>query len=150
LSLGHKQLEENPWDVFETIFTTDSIHEGTVVEMMDKGAVIALPYGVEGFATPRHLVKEDGTSVKQDERLDFKVIEFNKSAKRIIVSHSRIAEDEKRSEDNAKRKAQVRPGKKPAAAPETTTLTMEKTTLGDISELAALKTQMEENEKKVQ
>jgi small subunit ribosomal protein S1 len=142
-------LEENPWDVFETIFTTDSIHEGTVVEMMDKGAVIALPYGVEGFATPRHLVKEDGTSVKQDEKLDFKVIEFNKSAKRIIVSHSRIAEDEKRSEENAKRKAQVRPGKKPAAAPETT-LTMEKTTLGDISELAALKTQMEENEKKVQ
>lgn len=147
LSLGHKQLEENPWDVFETIFTTDSIHEGTVVELMDKGAVIALPYGVEGFATPRHLVKEDGTSVKQDEKLDFKVIEFNKSAKRIIVSHSRIAEDEKRSEENAKRKAQARPGKKAAPAAETT-LNIEKTTLGDISELAALKTQMEENEKK--
>jgi small subunit ribosomal protein S1 len=111
LSLGHKQLEENPWDVFETIFTADSIHEGTVVELMDKGAVIALPYGVEGFATPRHLVKEDGTSVKQDEKLDFKVIEFNKSAKRIIVSHSRIAEDEKRAEDNAKRKT-ARVGKK--------------------------------------
>ncbi len=147
LSLGHKQLEENPWDVFETIFTVDSIHEGTVVELMDKGAVIALPYGVEGFATPRHLVKEDGTSVKQDEKLDFKVIEFNKSAKRIIVSHSRIAEDEKRSEENAKRKAQAKGGKKPAAQPETT-LNIEKTTLGDISELAALKTQMEENEKK--
>ena len=147
LSLGHKQLEENPWDVFETIFTVDSIHEGTVVELMDKGAVIALPYGVEGFATPRHLVKEDGTSVKQDEKLDFKVIEFNKSAKRIIVSHSRIAEDEKRSEENAKRKAQAKGGKKPASQPETT-LNIEKTTLGDISELAALKTQMEENEKK--
>jgi small subunit ribosomal protein S1 len=147
LSLGHKQLEENPWDVFETIFTADSIHEGTVVELMDKGAVIALPYGVEGFATPRHLVKEDGTSVKQDEKLDFKVIEFNKSAKRIIVSHSRIAEDEKRAEDNAKRKTQARPVKK-AEKPVTETLTMEKTTLGDISELAALKTQMEENEKK--
>ena len=147
LSLGHKQLEENPWDVFETIFTVDSIHEGTVVELMDKGAVIALPYGVEGFATPRHLVKEDGTSVKQDEKLDFKVIEFNKSAKRIIVSHSRIAEDEKRSEENAKRKAQAKGSKKPAAQPETT-LNIEKTTLGDISELAALKTQMEENEKK--
>ncbi|HSO85720.1 MAG TPA: 30S ribosomal protein S1 [Draconibacterium sp.] len=147
LSLGHKQLEENPWDVFETIFTADSIHEGTVVELMDKGAVIALPYGVEGFATPRHLVKEDGTSVKQDEKLDFKVIEFNKSAKRIIVSHSRIAEDEKRAEDNAKRKSQARPVKK-AEKPVTETLTMEKTTLGDISELAALKTQMEENEKK--
>jgi small subunit ribosomal protein S1 len=146
LSLGHKQLEENPWDVFETIFTADSIHEGTVVELMDKGAVIALPYGVEGFATPRHLVKEDGTSVKQDEKLDFKVIEFNKSAKRIIVSHSRIAEDEKRAEDNAKRKT-ARVGKK-VEKPVTETLTMEKTTLGDISELAALKTQMEENEKK--
>ena len=146
LSLGHKQLEENPWDVFETIFTADSIHEGTVVELMDKGAVIALPYGVEGFATPRHLVKEDGTSVKQDEKLDFKVIEFNKSAKRIIVSHSRISEDEKRAEDSAKRKTQTRPKKVEKQATET--ISMEKTTLGDISELAALKTQMEENEKK--
>jgi small subunit ribosomal protein S1 len=140
-------LEENPWDVFETIFTADSIHEGTVVELMDKGAVIALPYGVEGFATPRHLVKEDGTSVKQDEKLDFKVIEFNKSAKRIIVSHSRISEDEKRAEDHAKRKTQVRATKK-VEKPIVETLTMEKTTLGDISELAALKTQMEEKEKK--
>src|SRR5690554_2748234 len=103
LSLGHKQLEENPWDVFETIFTTDSIHEGTVVDLMDKGAVVALPYGVEGFATPRHLVKEDGIQAKQDEKLDFKVIEFNKSAKRIIVSHSRVFEDEKRAEDTSKR-----------------------------------------------
>ena len=146
LSLGHKQLEENPWDVFETIFTADSIHEGTVVELMDKGAVIALPYGVEGFATPRHLVKEDGTSVKQDEKLDFKVIEFNKSAKRIIVSHSRIAEDEKRAEDNAKRKTQTRTKK--AEKQVTESISIEKTTLGDISELAALKTQMEEKEKK--
>ncbi len=145
LSLGHKQLEENPWDVFETIFTPDSIHEGTVVELMDKGAVIALPYGVEGFATPRHLVKEDGTSVKQDEKLDFKVIEFNKSAKRIIVSHSRIYEDAKRAEDNAKRKTQSRSSKK---SMKTVSDNIEKTTLGDISELAALKTQMEEKEKK--
>jgi small subunit ribosomal protein S1 len=112
LSLGHKQLEENPWDVFETIFTTDSIHEGTVVDLMDKGAVVALPYGVEGFATPRHLVKEDGTQAKQDEKLDFKVIEFNKSAKRIIVSHSRVFEDVKRAEDSAKRKSQSRSNKK--------------------------------------
>lgn len=146
LSLGHKQLEENPWDVFETIFTADSIHEGTVVELMDKGAVIALPYGVEGFATPRHLVKEDGASVKQDEKLDFKVIEFNKSAKRIIVSHSRIAEDEKRAEDNAKRKTITRSKKTEKQVADT--ITIEKTTLGDISELAALKTQMEEKEKK--
>jgi len=144
LSLGHKQLEENPWDVFETIFTADSIHEGTVVDLMDKGGVIALPYGVEGFATPRHLVKEDGTKVKQDEKLDFKVIEFNKSAKRIIVSHSRIFEDVKRAESNAKRKPQTRASKKPMRVMDN----VEKTTLGDISELAALKTQMEAKEKK--
>ena len=145
LSLGHKQLEENPWDVFETIFTADSIHEGTVVELMDKGAVIALPYGVEGFATPRHLVKEDGTSVKQDEKLDFKVIEFNKSAKRIIVSHSRVYEDVRRAEDSAKRKSQGRSNKK---AVKSVNDNIEKTTLGDISELAALKSQMEADEKK--
>jgi small subunit ribosomal protein S1 len=145
LSLGHKQLEENPWDVFETIFTTDSIHEGTVIDLMDKGAVVALPYGVEGFATPRHLVKEDGTQAKQDEKLDFKVIEFNKSAKRIIVSHSRIFEDEKRTEDTAKRKSQSRSAKK---AVKSVNENIEKTTLGDISDLAALKTQLENKENK--
>ncbi|MCK3683310.1 30S ribosomal protein S1 [Maribellus sp. YY47] len=145
LSLGHKQLEENPWDVFETIFTPDSIHEGTVVELMDKGAVIALPYGVEGFATPRHLVKEDGSSVKQDEKLDFKVIEFNKSAKRIIVSHSRISEDVKRAEETETRKTQTRSNKRTMKS---VSDNIEKTTLGDISELAALKTQMEQEEKK--
>ncbi|NLB26385.1 MAG: S1 RNA-binding domain-containing protein, partial [Bacteroidales bacterium] len=139
----HKQLEENPWEVFETIFTTDSIHEGTVIDLMDKGAVIALPYGVEGFATPRHLVKEDGTQAKQDEKLEFKVIEFNKSAKRIIVSHSRIYEDVKRAETTTKRKA-ARAGKKNV---QTINDNIEKTTLGDITELAALKTQMEEKEK---
>jgi small subunit ribosomal protein S1 len=111
---------------------------------MDKGAVIALPYGVEGFATPRHLIKEDGVSVKQDEKLDFKVIEFNKSAKRIIVSHSRIFEDMKRAEDSAKRKI-TRTSKKPVKP---VIDNIEKTTLGDISELAALKTQMEADEKK--
>jgi small subunit ribosomal protein S1 len=145
LSLGHKQLEENPWDVFETIFTTDSIHEGTVVDLMDKGAIVALPYGVEGFATPRHLVKEDGTQAKQDEKLDFKVIEFNKSAKRIIVSHSRVFEDIKRAEDSSKRKSQTRSTKKAVKAVNDN---IEKTTLGDISDLAALKSQLEKKEKK--
>ncbi|WP_203532703.1 30S ribosomal protein S1 [Draconibacterium halophilum] len=145
LSLGHKQLEENPWDVFETIFTADSIHEGTVVELLDKGAVIALPYGVEGFATPRHLVKEDGTSVKQDEKLDFKVIEFNKSAKRIIVSHSRIFEDVKRAAEGEQRKAQKGNTKR---AMKSVSENVEKTTLGDVSDLAALKKQMEKDEKK--
>lgn len=145
LSLGHKQLEENPWDVFETIFMPDSVHEGTVVELMDKGAVIALPYGVEGFATPKHLVKEDGSQVKLDEKLEFKVIEFIKSTKRIIVSHSRVFEDEKRSDETSKRKAESKSTRK---AMKSVSDNVEKTTLGDISELAALKTQMEADEKK--
>ncbi|WP_350005691.1 S1 RNA-binding domain-containing protein, partial [Phocaeicola dorei] len=99
LSLGHKQLEENPWDVFETVFTVGSVHEGTIIEMLDKGAVVALPYGVEGFATPKHLVKEDGSQAQLDEKLSFKVIEFNKDAKRIILSHSRIFEDAAKAEE---------------------------------------------------
>jgi small subunit ribosomal protein S1 len=145
LSLGHKQLEENPWDVFETIFTVDSIHEGTVIDIFDKGAVISLPYGVEGFATPRHLVKEDGSQVKLEEKLEFKVIEFSKSAKRIILSHSRVFEDVKKAEDNAKKKTATKQAQK---GMKTVKDNLEKTTLGDISELAALKTQMEQDEKK--
>ncbi|MBJ2167434.1 MAG: 30S ribosomal protein S1 [Muribaculaceae bacterium] len=139
LSLGHKQLEENPWEVFENIFTVGSIHEGTIVEMLDKGAIIALPYGVEGFATPKHLVKQDGTQAQVDEKLNFKVIEFNKDGKRIFLSHSRIFEDEARAEKNAERRAKraSRPAKQeeaPLATP-----SIEKTTLGDIEALAALK-----------
>ncbi|MDE6277300.1 MAG: 30S ribosomal protein S1 [Muribaculaceae bacterium] len=140
LSLGHKQLEENPWDVFETVFTKDSVHEGTIVEMLEKGAVVALPYGVEGFATPKHLVKEDGTTAKVDEKLPFKVIEFNKDNKRIIVSHSRTFEDPARAEKAAERKAAKRPAKKQEeAAPAAQTTPLEKTTLGDLASLAALK-----------
>ena len=137
LSLSHKQLEENPWDVFETIFTVGSIHEGTIVEMLEKGAVIALPYGVEGFATPKHLVKEDGTQAQVDEKLNFKVIEFKKDSKRIILSHSRIFEDEARAEKAEAKKA----AKKAKVAEEAPVMStpIEKTTLGDISALAALK-----------
>ena len=143
LSLGHKQLEENPWDVFETVFTVGSIHEGTIIELLDKGAVIALPYGVEGFATPKHLVKEDGSQAQVEEKLDFKVIEFNKESKRIILSHSRIFEDEAKAE-----KAEAKKASRKAKAEETATSTpIEKTTLGDISALAALKEKMEKNEK---
>ncbi|MDE5607504.1 MAG: 30S ribosomal protein S1 [Muribaculaceae bacterium] len=140
LSLGHKQLEENPWDVFETIFTVGSVHEGTIVELLDKGAVIALPYGVEGFATPKHLVKEDGTQAKVDEKLAFKVIEFNKDSKRIILSHSRIFEDEAKAEKAEVKKAK-RAAKRQEEAPALTT-PIEKTTLGDIEALAALKEQL--------
>ena len=139
LSLGHKQLEENPWDVFETIFTVGSIHEGTIIEMLDKGAVVALPYGVEGFATPKHLVKEDGSQAQVEEKLQFKVIEFNKEAKRIILSHSRVFEDEQK---NAKKEAAAeKKAAKHNKKEENNVLTtpVEKTTLGDIEELAALK-----------
>ncbi|HZL11214.1 MAG TPA: 30S ribosomal protein S1 [Prolixibacteraceae bacterium] len=146
LSLGHKQLEENPWDVFETIFSVDSVHEGTIVELFDKGATIALPYGVEGFATPRHLVKEDGVQAQLEEKLEFKVIEFSKAAKRIILSHSRIFEDEKKADDTAKRKTHAKATNK--AVKQVKENNAEKTTLGDISELAALRTQMEADEQK--
>ncbi len=140
LSLGHKQLEENPWDVFETIFTVGSVHEGTIVEMLEKGAVVALPYGVEGFATPKHLTKEDGTQAKVDEKLNFKVIEFNKDSKRIILSHSRTFEDDNRAEKaNAERKSKRAAAKKQEETPAAATTPLEKTTLGDLEALAALK-----------
>ena len=141
LSLGHKQLEDNPWDVFETVFTVGSVHEGTIIEMLDKGAVVALPYGVEGFATPKHLVKEDGSQAQLDEKLPFKVIEFNKDAKRIIVSHSRIFEDAAKAEEKAEKKASKKTSKK-----EETPMIQNQaasTTLGDIDALAALKEQLE-------
>jgi small subunit ribosomal protein S1 len=145
LSLGHKQLEENPWDVFESVFLTDSIHEGTIVEVTDKGAVVALQYGVEGFVTPKHLVKEDGTTAKIEEKLPFKVIEFSKSAKKVILSHSRVYEDEKRASETAERKSSTDASRK---ATRKIKAGLERTTLGDISELAALKTEMEKKESK--
>ncbi|MBR6601723.1 MAG: 30S ribosomal protein S1 [Bacteroidaceae bacterium] len=145
LSLGHKQLEENPWDVFETIFKVDSIHEGTIIEMLDKGAVVSLPYGVEGFATPKHLVKEDGSQAQAEEKLEFKVIEFNKEAKRIILSHSRIFEDVAKAAERAEKKAAAaakKGAKKEDAAPVIENKAAS-TTLGDIDALAALKEQLE-------
>ena len=144
LSLGHKQLEENPWDVFETVFTVGSVHEGTIIEMLDKGAVIALPYGVEGFATPKHLVKEDGAQAQLDEKLDFKVIEFNKEAKRIILSHSRIFEDAAKIDEREDKTASAAPARKPkkeTAAPVQNQSAS--TTLGDIDALAELKEKLE-------
>ena len=144
LSLGHKQLEENPWDVFETIFTVGSVHEGTIIEVLDKGAVVSLPYGVEGFATPKHLVKEDGSQAVAEEKMEFKVIEFNKEAKRIILSHSRIFEDEqkgakKEAAAGEKKPAAAKRNKKEDEGNQVVTGSVEKTTLGDIEELAALK-----------
>lgn len=118
LSLGHKQLKENPWDVFETIFTEGSVHEGTVAELTDKGAIIALPYGVEAFASSKHLVKEDGSQAQPDEKLEFKIIEFNKDAKRIVVSHTRVSEDEQTEKTDSSKRKPKRSSKK--AIPKTT------------------------------
>ncbi len=148
LSLGHKQLEENPWDEFEKEFTVDSIHEGTIIEMMDKGAVIALPYGVEGFATPKHLVKEDKTQAKVDEKLQFKVIEFNKDSKRIILSHSRIFEDAQKANGEETEEKKDNRKKKSTKKADQPIIAVEKATLGDIEELAALKSQLDASEKK--
>lgn len=146
LSLGHKQVTENPWDEFAKEFTIGSIHEGTVVRMNEKGATIALPYGVEAFATPKHLVKEDGTSVAVDEKLPFKILDFNPEMQRIIVSHSRIHEDAERAERRQaateERNQQVRD----AAAVAATQQNVERATLGDLDELAALKERLESAE----
>ncbi|MBP5376440.1 MAG: 30S ribosomal protein S1 [Bacteroidaceae bacterium] len=147
LSLGHNQLEDNPWDAFEAQFAQDTVHEGKITEVLDKGAVIALEGGVEGFATPKHLVKEDGSQAQLGETLQFKVIEFNKEAKRIILSHSRIFEDVARAEAKAAKKAETaakkaaRPAKE--AAPQIKNVAAS-TTLGDLDALAALKASMTE------
>ena len=145
LSLGHKQLEENPWEEFENVFTLGSIHQGTITEMLEKGAMVSLPQGVEGFATPKHLVKEDGTQAKKGETLDFKVIEFSKDSKRIIVSHSRIAEDANKAERRQDRAPRAARKEQPEqlAAP-----SIEKTTLGDLDALQALKEQLKKEENK--
>ena len=146
LSLGHKQLEENPWDIFENTFTEGSVHEGTITELMDKGAVVQLEYGVEGFATPKHLVKEDGSHAKEGEKLPFKVIEFNKDSKRIILSHSRTFEDAQRGGEApaAPRKARSNKSKNsdiPSIQNQAAT-----TSLGENNALAALKAKMEKGE----
>ena len=143
LSLGHKQLEENPWDAYESIYTVDSIHEGKITEMMDKGAVISLAEGVEGFATPKHLVKEDGSQAQQGETLQFKVIEFNKDSKRIILSHSRIFEDIAKAEAKAEKKAARKASAKKEKEEPVIQNQAASTTLGDIDALAALKEQLE-------
>ena len=143
LSLGHKQLEDNPWDVFEEKYTVGSIHEGKIVELLEKGAVIQLDENVEGFATPKHLVKEDGSQATQGEVLPFKVIEFNKDSKRIILSHSRTFEDPQREEKKAAAK-KARAAKKDDA-PKIENIAAS-TTLGDLDILANLKAQMEKGE----
>jgi small subunit ribosomal protein S1 len=136
LSLGHKQLEENPWDTFANVFTEGAVFDGTVTDILDKGAVVALPHGVEGFVTPKHLVKQDGTQAQVGETLPFKVIEFNKDTRRIFLSHSRVYEDQAREERN-ERRAQRRNNKREEAP--VIQNQAASTTLGDIDALAALK-----------
>ena len=148
LSLGHKQLEENPWNEFENQYSVDSIHEGTITEMTDKGAVVALGENIEGFCPARQLVKEDGTTPKTGDKLNFKILEFSKATKRITLSHLRTYEEAKRAEIAAEK------AEKRAAADATKSTvkkinaSVEKTTLGDIAGLAALKSAMEAAEAK--
>lgn len=142
LSLGHKQLEENPWDVFETVFTLNSVHEGTVVNVMDKGAIISLPYGVEGFVPNRHMKKEEGSNLKAEEKLNFKVIEFSKENKKIVLSHTETFSE---SEDKSSSKPKAKKSTKRAVA--TVNDNLEKTTLGDLDVLANLKSDLEKKEK---
>ena len=147
LSLGHKQLEENPWDVYESLFTVGSVHQGTITNLSDKGATVTLPYGVEGFAPMRHLEKEDKTKARQGETLDFKVIEFSKENKKIIVSHTRILQD---AQEGERMKNENDEAKKERATKKTVKKineTLEKTTLGDLSVLANLKEEIEKEQK---
>ncbi|MDE5707024.1 MAG: S1 RNA-binding domain-containing protein, partial [Alistipes sp.] len=143
LSLGHKQLEENPWNEFESQFPLDSIHEGTIIEMTDKGAVVSLGENIEGFAPTRQLAKEDGTTATLGEKLPFKILEFSKGTKRVTLSHTRVFEEAKRAE-----RAEQAAEKKAAAEATKSSVkkinaSVEKTTLGDIAGLAELKDALE-------
>lgn len=142
ISLGHKQLEENPWDVFETIFGEGSVHQGTIIDMKDKSGIVSLPYGVEGICPAKHLRKEDGSNAKVEEVLDFKVIEFNKEAKKIVVSHTRMFEE---GEDKpaAPKGGKKATGSSTSQAVKAINQNTEKSTLGDLDALAELKEKME-------
>jgi len=147
LSLGHKQLEENPWETFETIFTIGSIHEGTVMNINDKGATIQLQYGVEAFAPTRHIKKADNKALKEDEVLEFEVIEFSKDSKRIIVSHTNIWKGAERAKNDADDKAKDKSRKNASKTVKKINNSSEKTTLGELDALTELRAQFAEAEK---
>ena len=147
LSLGHKQLEENPWNEFEAKYAVDSIHEGTVTEVNEKGAVVALAENVEGFAPAKQIVKEDGTTAKVGEVLPFKVVEFSKVTKHISLSHTRIFEEAKRAEENAAKAEKRAAAEATKSTIKKVNASVEKTTLGDIAGLAELKAKLEASEK---
>jgi small subunit ribosomal protein S1 len=153
LSLGHKQLEENPWEVFETVFEIGSTHQGTIIQRNDKGGVVNLPYGVEGFAPSRHLVKADGSKAANEETLDFQILEFNKDSKKIIVSHTKTFEtahiaDDEENEKPARGGAKATKSKNDRRVVKKLNDSIEKTTLGDLDVLSSLKDEMELAEKK--
>ncbi len=148
LSLSHKHIEENPWEVFETVFLIDSVHKGTVVQILDKGAVIALPYGVEGFAPNRHMKKEDGSTAKVEEQLDFMILEFNKEQRKIVVSHTRIFDSAVREDKEVKKTEKRGDSSDTKKAVKKLKDSSEKSTLGDIAALSQLKSDLEEKEKK--
>ncbi len=147
LSLGHKQLEENPWNEIESKYSTDTIHSGTITEMNDKGAVVSLGDNITGFAPAKHLVKEDGTTLKQGDTADFKVIEFSKATKRITLSHTRIFEEVKRAEYAAEKAEKRASAEATKSSVKKINASIEKTTLGDIAGLAELKAAMEDASK---
>lgn len=146
LSLGHKQLDENPWDTFENLFPEGSVHEGTVLKIGDKSATVALPYGVEGYAPVKQLQKADKNNAKEDETLEFKVTEFSKENRRITVSHTAVwkEEDKTKKADGEEKKG----GEKPAKSAKKPAQNVEKSTLGDIDALSELKAKFEQSEKK--
>ena len=146
LSLGHKQLEENPWDGFEAEFAVDSVHEGTITEVTEKGAVVVLGENIEGFAPAKQLVKEDGTTAKAGEKLQFKVTEFSKTTKRITLSHTRLFEEAKREEAKAERAEKAAAAEEAKNTVKKINAQVEKTTLGDITGLAELKAKLEAEE----
>ena len=147
LQLGHKQLEEDPWNSLQETFAIGSIHEGTVIRRDDKGAVVQLPYGLEGFAPARHLAKEDGKSVSADETIQFMVIEFDRNEKRIVLSHTRTWEQAKVEEKEAARKEAKVEADKTRKAVKNVQAKVEKATLGDLGALAEIKAKLKEEEK---
>ncbi len=148
LALGHKQLEENPWDTFEDIFPAGSVHKGTVINKMDKGALVELPYGIEGFASHKHLTKEDGSEPEVGEAMDFRVVEFNKDDRRIVLSHVNVyQEPQEKPATDTDQKQKKSPARQTSSRPSSDG---EKSTLGDLEALSNLKEQMQEEQKKAQ
>jgi small subunit ribosomal protein S1 len=148
LQLGHKQLEEDPWNALQETFAVGSVHEGTVIRRDDKGAIVQLPYGLEGFAPARHLIKEDGKSIVADESAEFLVIEFDRNEKRIVLSHLRLWEQAKAEEREAAKKDARTEADKARKVVKTIQNKVEKATLGDLGALAEIKEKLQKEEKR--